>query len=283
MGIRALISNMQLRSKLFFMVIMLVIMLVGLGGYGFWLLSDNAQKLGMVQNGALKQTDEIIAFHRHAMKSAIGLYKLVTATNIEIDRKKIAGLRVASLKDYDELTSEMGMIKSTLQQTGATVAQANALEAAMNAYVKGAREVIDMAESDPATASAWMTGTTQKYEEMLNQLEALVDIAEKNENDAFAGLDKQSRTGRMVFATSGMIITNLAILFAALVGSIISSQFITMARSITAINRAAEKVDDDHNIRQGKEAGDTARALRTLQHELMIAEEELQRSKAAKK
>lgn len=278
MPFQATLGNMKLRNKLFTMSAVLVVMLAGLGGYGFWLLTTNSQKLASVQDGPMSQADKIVDLQHHSVESVVGLYSIITTATNESDSKKIEALCAKGMTDYDNLASQVTNIKDALADAGIPTADIDAFDASMAAYIKKAKSVIDMASSDAVTASAWMTGTLQKYDEMNQQLKKFVDVLEKNRDDAFLNLDNQSQTGRVVFAISGVAIAGLAIVLSVLLGNIISRPIMAM---VTVIGNLARKeyTQTIPATDQQDEIGDMARSLMTLKNELLNGDS-LQRENA---
>lgn len=280
MLVQEFIGNLRMRAKISLVAVFLIIFIVGLGGYGYWLLTSNQSQLSHVQSGVIKQTDAIIAFQRDSLKSVTALYRLISTANNESDTKKIEAMSADGIKQFDALAAEMKSVKEMLAQAGIPETDTKALDEAFIGYIKRAKDIIDMASGDIATASAWMTGATSKYEAANTKLEQIVTLFEKQKTDAFSGLDARMKTGRSVFAISALVIILLAIGLAFLLGGIVSAPMVAMADTITRMAGKDYAVEVPATEQQD-EIGEIARAVLTFQQQLSEAEI-LQRESAAK-
>jgi methyl-accepting chemotaxis protein len=275
MSLNATFNDLTVRLKLSLMALVLVALTVGLGGYGYFLLSQNQQKTYDLQTGALQQSDVVLAFQIDTLKSISNLYRLTSTASNESDTKKIEALSKASMDGFDRLQARLADVKKALNSAGFSEEEIAAFGASLSAYVKRAKDVADMATSDAATAMGMMTGTRQKYEAMDASLKSIVNTLAQHKENTLTSINADMRNGQNVFMLSLVLIVLIALVLSLMLGKRVSAPLVAMTNVLAGLAQGNLSIAVDGSDRKD-EVGKLATATILLKNQLAAAE----RSKA---
>jgi methyl-accepting chemotaxis protein len=230
-------ANWMIRAKVLAIPIGMTALLIGLGAYGFLLLSDNQDRLDKLNAGILRQTAVVTDFQKGAKQSIAKLYRLTSVAANESDEKKLGEMSIAEKAELKKFGAGFAATKAVMLEAGIAEDQASALDKTFAAYFKAGESVADMAESDAATAMGWMTGTEKKFDDLDAKLTeiALTLAAEKERRVAAIGTEM--RQGRVIFAAAIAVIALLALTLSVVVGGAIARPIVTMSGVVTRISQ----------------------------------------------
>ena len=269
---RRAFGNLMIRVKISAVPMGMIAFLVGLGVYGFLLLSDNQKKLDDLNGGILRQTFAVVDFQREALRSIAKLYRLTSVAANETDDKKLAAMSKAEMEAMDKFGASFDAVKAVMADAGIADDRSAALDKAFAAYLKAAKGVIDMAESDAATALGWMTGAERKFADvnaLLNELAA--NLGEQKEQ-RIAAIGTEMTHGRIVFASAIAVIAMAALALSLILGGVISRPIVVMADAVTRISRKDYGVEIPALGRKD-ELGKMAAAVDVLKQQSIKADE----------
>jgi methyl-accepting chemotaxis protein len=169
------------------------------------------------------------------------LYRLTSTAANATDDTKLAALSNAEVARLDLFGKSFADIKVSAVAAGISADNVAALEAALVAYVKGAKFVADMASTDSASALTFMTGAQGKFND-LDRLStaitrSLTSARQANLSSVYGDM-KQGRTILIVvilmMAAAGLAVSTLA-------GRLISRPIIAMTAAMHSL--AAKNVN----------------------------------------
>ena len=99
---------------------------------------------------------------------------MATAAN-ETDQKKIKALGTTASKAVDDMAAKLKALDDPAFDNGKTGEKLKQLNTAVTAYVKQAKNVIDMADGDSGTALTLMMGATRTFTTIENLTDDLTD------------------------------------------------------------------------------------------------------------
>jgi len=234
---RRVFGNLTIRAKISAVPVAMIAFLLGLGIYGFLLLSDNQNKLDDLDSGILRQTFAIGAFQREALQSIAQLYRLTSVAANETDAQKLAAMSKTEMAAIDKFGASIAALKTMIGEAGIAADRSAGLDKAFTDYLKAAKSVIDMAESDAATALAWMTGTERKFADVSTRLNELSQSFAAQKEQRIAAIGAEMARGRLIFATAIGVIAVIALAFSLILGGIVSRPIVVMASAVTRISR----------------------------------------------
>jgi methyl-accepting chemotaxis protein len=266
------LHNLMIQVKVSAVPVGMVVMMVALGAFGFLLLTDNHRKLEDLDGSLLRQTFVVIEFQKDALRSISRLYQLTSVAANETDETKLATLAKAGMADLDKFGASIPAVKSAMLEAGIAPAQTEALTAALATYLKSAKSVVDMAESDAATALAWMTGAARKFAEVGARLDEISQGLANRREQRIEAIGAEMLSGRAIFALGIVAISLVALTLSLILGRLISRPVVAMA---SAVARLSEK---DYSIAipalgQKDELGKMAAAVDVLKQQSIRADQ----------
>jgi len=281
--LRAL-NNMMIQVKVSAVPVGMIALMIALGAFGFLLLTDNHRKLNELDETVLRPTSAVVDFQKDALRSIAQLYQLTSVAANESDEKKLSALAKAGMADLDRFGTSFGPVKTAMLRAGIAAQRIDALTAALAVYLKSAKSVADMAESDAATASAWMTGAARKFSEVGAILDEISQSLADRRTQAIETIGGGMIDGRAIFAWGIVAISLVSLALSLVLGRLISRPVVAMA---SAVARLSEK---DYNIvipalGQRDELGKMAAAVDILKQQSVKADHlaEAQRQEQATK
>lgn len=265
--------DFRIRTKILVASCVFIFFIMGLGGYGYFLLSDNQAKLYTFNNGVLKQLELVNKFQDKVKDSVTALYNVTSTANSETDHAKVEAMIKASQGRFEDIKTSFPEIKAVIIEVleiTENTEPVDDFERSLNAYTKKSQDVLDMVGTDIATASAWTTGAKQKYADMNEKLQDIMTVIGEHKKASIDSMEAQMARGKTVFATSVLFIVVTALFLSLLLGNLISRPLVHMNNVISSL---AHK---DYNVTipaigQKDEMGQMAKSVMTFKDELAKA------------
>ena len=159
-------ANLRLRWKVMIAPGFLILVLIGVGLYMWQQQRANQAALEALMAGPVRQAETVADFTNAAWTSQVHLYQLMATAANESDPKKIKVLGSNATKALQDLTRKLNALDDPAFDENATGAQVNKLKAAVADYVKRAKGVIDMADTDAGTALTMMMAATRTFDKI---------------------------------------------------------------------------------------------------------------------
>ena len=278
------LANRSVQAKVLAVPAGLVVLLLALGCYAYVLLSGNEAGVRRLNTVVTEPTINILGFSDRARGSLADLYRLTSVAANENDDAKLTKMSKDEIAKLDAFGKSFAALKAPVLAAGISGSQVDAFEASLAAYVKQAKFVADMAESDAASALTFMTGTQTKFAVMDKDLTTMTSYLDNARRDSLAAINSDMSRGRTVFIAVILAMAAVALTIAILVGRLISRPIVDMT---TVLGRLADK-DYDAAIPaldQVNEIGRMAKAIEILKERSRAADkldEERRAEEAAK-
>ena len=156
-------GNLRLRWKVMIAPGFLILAMIGLGFYISQQQRGDQAALDALMSGPVRQAETVADFSNAALASQIELYHLMATAANETDSKRVKTLAASASKALNSLNTQLGALGDPAFDQGKTAATVGKLKVAVADYVKRARGVIDMADSDAATALTLMMTATRSF------------------------------------------------------------------------------------------------------------------------
>jgi methyl-accepting chemotaxis protein len=265
------LANRSVQAKVVAVPAGLVVLLLALGCYAYVLLSGNEAGVRRLNTVVTEPTINILGFSDHARGSLADLYRLTSVAANENDDAKLTKMSKEEIAKLDAFGKSFTALKASALAAGISGSQIDAFETSLAAYVKQAKFVADMAESDAASALTFMTGTQTKFAVMDKDLTAMTAFLGNARRDSLASINHDMSQGRTVFIAVILAMAAVALTIAILVGRLISRPIVDMT---SALGRLADK---DYGVAipaldQVNEIGRMAKAVEILKERSQTAD-----------
>ena len=230
--------NLSIRAKVLAVPSGMVALLLALGGYAFFLLSHNETRVHVLNTAVTEPTVEMLAFSDRARASLAELYRLTSIAANETDDAKLAKMSKDMLATLDVFGKSFAGMKSSVIAAGIPDAKVGSFETALAAYVKSAKFVADMAESDAASALTFMSGAQRKFIDMESELNGITQTLNTARREQLDAIYSDMAEGRLVFVGVILAMAAAALIVSLFVAGLISRPIINMT---AALGRLADK------------------------------------------
>ena len=265
------LANRSVRAKVLAVPAGLVLLLLALGAYAYVLLTSNEIAVRRLNEAVNEPTLNLLQISDRARASLADLYRLTSIAANENDDAKLTRMSKDEMAKLDAFGKSFGTIKPSILGAGIAPSQVQTFETSLAAYVKQAKFVADMAESDAASALTFMTGTQTKVGVMDKDLGAMTATLATARRTALADIYSDMSQGRTVFIGVILAMAAVALTIAILVGRLISRP---IAEMTSALGRLADK---DYAVTipalgQVNEIGRMAKAVEILKQRSQAAD-----------
>ena len=231
----AFFRNLSVRAKIATIPLATTVLLLGLGLYAFLLLKDNGVALRVLGNSVLRQTVVASDFATETERSLARLYRLTSMSSSDSDAKRISALAKEDTEAMTKFADKLPALDAALADAGIASDRIKAFDAAFNDYVKAAKNVIDMADGDAATALTFMTGTQRKFDDVSKQLSGFLNSLAQARDQQLTQIYGDMSRGRMIFAGAIALVVMAALALAFLISGLISAPMVAMAQAVERI------------------------------------------------
>jgi len=231
----AFFRNLSVRAKIATIPLATTVLLLGLGLYAFLLLKDNGVALRVLGNSVLRQTVVASDFATETERSLARLYRLTSMSSSDSDAKRISALAKEDTEAMTKFADKLPALDAALADAGIASDRIKAFDAAFNDYVKAAKNVIDMADGDAATALTFMTGTQRKFDDVSKQLSGFLNSLAQARDQQLTQIYGDMSRGRMIFAGAIALVVMAALTLAFLISGLISAPMVAMAQAVERI------------------------------------------------
>jgi methyl-accepting chemotaxis protein len=232
------LANLSIRAKVLSAPAALVVLLLGLSGYAFALLSINEGNVRSLNDGVLHNGAVVAEFNVNAQTSLSKLYRVISVAAMETDQAKIKRMTESVLQDLDALAAALPTVDAAAVASGIAEDRAEALAQAVTAYVKAAKFAVNMAVADSSSALSFMTGAARKFADADKILDEILAARDLTRDAAVAGIYADMTNGRAVFVSVSLAIAALGLAVSLLMSRMISRPILVMTG---ALGRIADK------------------------------------------
>jgi methyl-accepting chemotaxis protein len=265
-------DNLSMRAKIFLVPAGMIVFLLLLGGYGVVLMSANAAKLDALKNGILLQNSKVIELRRDALTSVSSLYRTISVAANETDEAKLSKLIETQTKELNQLKTSLSDAEQSMNSAGIEKSTIDSLDERFQSYLKSAKLVLSMADTDVATATNMLLGAEHKFSDSITLTQSISKQLESSKDAQIAAMQADMAAGREIFIISIVFIVGIASLISVLVGMMTE-------RPITIIsNGLAQLANNDLEVQiagadRKDEIGMMARAFGHLRDSLSKAKD----------
>jgi methyl-accepting chemotaxis protein len=262
------LGALRLRWKILLAPAFLILVLIGLGAYTLQTLRANQAATDWLMSGPVRQAEVIAEFNEAVLVAQVRLYGLTATAANETDQNKIkvmAGRSSAALAQVPAKLETLASIKNNEALDANAISQ---LQAAVTNYLKQAKNAIEMADGDAASALMFVVNAERSYLQIEKLVEEIAAASNKiRAREIAIANDRLSEQG-MIFPAVVLIAVVVGCLVSFLVSGGIAKPVVKIA---AVIERIAEgKLDEAIPATdQRDEIGAIARAVNIFKEKLI--------------
>jgi len=204
--------HLSLRAKTLLIQVFVVFIFVGFGFYSFWLLQNDQERLNYLDYNLLQNAARVDDFQSFVQDTITDLYQMTGTASTESDKVKLKNLQQKSLEEINRLVAEYPSIRQTMVTVGIAKDETDKFAVLMEAYTKAGKNVIAMADTDAATAMAWMTPTQARFSELDQLMDDVAKALAKEKQIRIAELTADMENARGIFAAITLAVSLLTVL-----------------------------------------------------------------------
>src|SRR5262245_16958566 len=227
--------NLRLRWKVLLAPAFLIVALIAVGGYALSAQRSNQAAVDALLAGPIQQADIVSDFSTAIWAVHARLFRLTATAANESDDKKIQALAADTAKAVAALTGKHKAFESISGADATILESLTKLKASVENYVKQAKNVTDMADSDAGASLMFMMGAERRFaeiEKLMDEITAMSNqMRDREVASANASLDRQQAVLIAVMA--------MAMLIGCLVSLVVSGG---IARPVVSIADAIKRI-----------------------------------------
>jgi methyl-accepting chemotaxis protein len=266
---------MPVRWKVLFAPAFLVLMLIALGAYVLQMQRVGEAAQDALMNGPVRQAETVADFTTSVWAAQTSLYRLTATAANETDQKKIG----AFAKETSQMLAAVPQRLAALEalKGGDEASAIDKLKSVIAAYMKQAKSVIDMADSDAGSALMFMMGAQRSFSE-IEKLTGDLTANSSKLRDAEIARTKAVRHEQettLIVVLFGAVMAGCA--FSLIVARMIARPFKAITAAIAQIAEGSLDVDMAHAT-QRDEVGRIAAGVATMAERVRATVIEIERA-----
>jgi methyl-accepting chemotaxis protein len=268
---------MPVRWKVLFAPAFLVLMLMALGGTVLQMQRAGQAAEDALMSGPVRQAETVADFTTALWTAQTSLYRLTATAANETDQKKIAEFAKQTSTMLAAVPKRLVALEAFKGGGGEAAAKIDRLTSVIAAYMKQAKSVIDMADSDSGAALMFMMGAQRSFSE----IEKLTNDLTANSvrvRDAGIARNKAAQHEQETMLIAVMFAAVLiGCAFSLIVARMIAKPFKAITGAIAQIAEGRLDVDISHTT-QRDEVGRIAAAVAAMTERVRATVGEIERA-----
>src|SRR3954470_1514933 len=144
--------DLRLRWKVLFAPAFLILVLVGLGGLALHMHRENQATVEALMTGPVFEAEVVGDFTQAVWAAQARLYRLTATAANESDQAKIQAVAAQTASTLAQVPEKLKAIEGLKARDAKAADAAARLKAAVGSYMKQAKSVLEMADSDAGSA-----------------------------------------------------------------------------------------------------------------------------------
>jgi methyl-accepting chemotaxis protein len=187
-------SSLRLNWKVLLAPAFLILVLIGLGGYALHEQRSNQAAVDALMVGPVLQAETVAAFGTAVWAAQSRLYRLTATSANETDEKKIKTVAAQTSTALSAVMEQLKAFDAVKFEHAKTAENLAKLKSAVADYMKHAKNVIEMADGDAASALMFMTSAERSFAAIENLADEMTETSKEIRDREIARAD--ARLGR---------------------------------------------------------------------------------------
>ena len=231
-----LFNNMGLRVKLFLAPSLIIFAMLFLGATSYRAITKQSDALEFLHKSSLSKKDAINELKLTIITGNSGLYKALNWQGIGVKEEKISALLADTTKDIKRVEAIVAEIKHDYNYEAEESTFLDQVEKESAAYIKAARDTIEMIDTDAVLAATLLAEAERRYAVMADAVSRWAVFQTRNTDALFARTEIEAHEAIAAFIT----IISLSLAISVIVTLVISNLIASGIRGVTVVmNRLA--------------------------------------------
>jgi methyl-accepting chemotaxis protein len=271
------LSNLSVRWKILFVPAFLIVVLMAIGAYALYVQRDAQSTVDRLMTGPATQVEMIADLNTAMWTAQTNLYRLTATAANETDQKKISAFGKRVSKIMSDISDKLKAFESLKGLDKTTQAKTAQMKAAVVGYMKQAKSVIDMVDTDPGTALAFMMGAQRSFDKVVSLADDITDNSKQ-------AMDFETARTNAAFERQGMMLIGVLLCVVVIgcavsfiVARIIAKPVVTIAKAVDQIAQGDLDVEISASS-QRDEVGQIAAAVAKMAQQVRATVAEIKNS-----
>jgi methyl-accepting chemotaxis protein len=271
------LSNLSVRWKILFVPAFLIVVLMAIGAYALYVQRDAQSTVDRLMTGPVTQVEMIADLNTAMWTAQTNLYRLTATAANETDQKKISAFGKRVSKIMSDISDKLKAFESLKGLDKTTQAKTAQMKAAVVGYMKQAKSVIDMVDTDPGTALAFMMGAQRSFDKVVSLADDITDNSKQ-------AMDFETARTNAAFERQGMMLIGVLLCVVVIgcavsfiVARIIAKPVVTIAKAVDQIAQGDLDVEISASS-QRDEVGQIAAAVAKMAQQVRATVAEIKNS-----
>jgi methyl-accepting chemotaxis protein len=267
----SVMGNLSVRFKIAIAPAVLLVVLLGLGGFAAKLLADNARSIEALEKDVLVRLDVIERFDSQLDGTMSALYRLTSVAANETDEAKVTRMakEVAGLIDANR--QAFVSVRAMLETGSVAVGSLDGLSGDLGKFLKAAGNVADMADTDAGMALTMMSATERTFRVSKDLVAGIVEGYRTLKLDRETHLIESLDSVRVVFTATIISVGLLSVVLVVVMVRKVSAPVVALTQTLDRLGHGVYDITVP-GLEDGDELGKMARSVNFLREAAMEAE-----------
>jgi methyl-accepting chemotaxis protein len=222
------IRNLGLSWKVQLTPAVLIVVMIGLGAYALQALRSNQASFESLFSGPVRQSEVANELTIRAWMAHAKLYRLAAIGANEQDEKKVA----AMAKEASAAVAGVAEALKPFENGSASSTELDQLRAAVNGYVKQAKNAIEMADGDAGSAMLFIKGAEKNFTQLEKLTDDLILRSSETKDREIARASVRLEHQHWLLAAAIALMAVVGIIVSLLTGRGISRPIVAMSKAM---------------------------------------------------
>jgi len=229
---RSLLGNISIRWKVLLAPAFVTLALIGIGTHSVYTQRLNQAAVNALILGPIQQAENVSGFATTAWAAQTKLNRLTATAANETDQKKITSLAVETSKALAAVSEGLTVLDGLRSGEDKFSENVDRLKPLLTTYLKQAKNVIEMADSDSGASLMFMAGAGRTFTEIAKLTDKMIaDSKELRDSEIARSNSELDRQSIMLMAAI-LIATAIGSIFSFIVARAIARPIVTIASAI---------------------------------------------------
>jgi len=222
------IKNLGLSWKVQLTPAVLIVVMIGLGAYALQALRSNQASFESLFSGPVRQSEIANELAIRAWMAHAKLYRLAAIGANEQDEKKVT----AMAKEASAAVAAVAEALKPFENGPASSTELDQLRAAVNGYVKQAKNAIEMADGDAGSALLFIKGAEKNFSQLEKLTDDLILGSSETKDREIARANVRLEQQNWLLAAAIALMAVAGIIVSLLIGRGISRPIVAMSKAM---------------------------------------------------
>jgi methyl-accepting chemotaxis protein len=224
------IKNIGLSWKVQFAPALLILVLIGVGGYALQALRSNQAAVDALVSGPVRQSELAGDLTTTAWMAHAKLYRLAATAANEQDEKKVAAFAKEASVAAARISGALKAVETTQGELKPEALEK--LKAAVAGYLKQSKNAIEMADGDAGSALMFIKGAERNFADFEKLTDDLITRSSDSKDREIARAGMRLDQQQLTLTTILLVVAFVGIVVSFLIGRNIARPVVAMSKAM---------------------------------------------------